>query len=280
MASVPLMVWVPVKALFAASCGTLVVSRFSRYRLKQFLATDPGRALVGRALVLSKELGSSISRLQTLDSLSFHLVQISPVTSYLVPALLHRERGARGTHERARCCPRSARYHDGVRAGRRPPVADATGAITSASHLKRNPGEEQASSMGGYFALALREKFAFRGYPLRRLESAGGTWGALLLIAVVFTLEHTAGGWSWSRPRSTGGGPSLRNGSSLDTRYCRSSGHPHCLQFRSVVYGSEGDCRPLETSRRCRVRPSGRYTELRRLLGRHAPCRLGLLAMA
>src|ERR1017187_5805416 len=56
MASVPLMVWVPVKALFAASCGTLVVSRFSRYRLKQFLATDPGRALVGRALVLSKEL--------------------------------------------------------------------------------------------------------------------------------------------------------------------------------------------------------------------------------
>ena len=149
MASVPLMVWVPVKALFAASCGTLVVSRFSRYRLKQFLATDPGRALVGRALVLSKELGSSISRLQTLDSLSFHLVQISPVTSYLVPALLHRERGARGTHERARCCPRSARYHDGVRAGRRPPVADATGAITSASHLKRNPGEEHAGKQHG-----------------------------------------------------------------------------------------------------------------------------------
>ena len=53
--------------------------------------------------------------------------------------------------------------------------------------------------MGGYFALALREKFAFRGYPLRRLESAWGTWVALLLIAVVFTLEHTAGGWSWSR---------------------------------------------------------------------------------
>jgi membrane protease YdiL (CAAX protease family) len=24
-------------------------------------------------------------------------------------------------------------------------------------------------------------------------------WGALLLIGVVFTLEHTAGGWSWSR---------------------------------------------------------------------------------
>jgi len=54
-------------------------------------------------------------------------------------------------------------------------------------------------ALAGYFALALREEFAFRGYPLRRLESAGGTWGALLLIAVVFTLEHTAGGWSWSR---------------------------------------------------------------------------------
>jgi len=51
----------------------------------------------------------------------------------------------------------------------------------------------------GYFALALREELAFRGYPLRRLESAWGTWGALLLIAGVFTLEHTASGWSWSR---------------------------------------------------------------------------------
>jgi membrane protease YdiL (CAAX protease family) len=54
-------------------------------------------------------------------------------------------------------------------------------------------------AFAGYLMLALREELAFRGYPLRRLESAWGMWGALLLIGVVFTLEHTAGGWSWSR---------------------------------------------------------------------------------
>jgi membrane protease YdiL (CAAX protease family) len=51
----------------------------------------------------------------------------------------------------------------------------------------------------GYLVLALREELAFRGYPLRRLESAWGMWWALMLLSVVFALEHTAGGWSWSR---------------------------------------------------------------------------------
>lgn len=50
----------------------------------------------------------------------------------------------------------------------------------------------------GYLMLALREELAFRGYPLRRLDSAWGMWGALLLVSIVFTLEHTAGGWTWS----------------------------------------------------------------------------------
>lgn len=54
-------------------------------------------------------------------------------------------------------------------------------------------------SLAGYLMLALREELAFRGYPLRRLESAWGMWWALLLVGIVFTLEHSAGGWSWSR---------------------------------------------------------------------------------
>jgi uncharacterized protein len=54
-------------------------------------------------------------------------------------------------------------------------------------------------SLAGYAALALREELAFRGYPLRRLESAWGMWPALVLIGIVFTLEHAAGGWTWSR---------------------------------------------------------------------------------
>jgi len=47
-------------------------------------------------------------------------------------------------------------------------------------------------------ALAMREELAFRGYPLRRLEHLWGRWGAILFTGVVFTLEHMAGGWTWS----------------------------------------------------------------------------------
>lgn len=54
-------------------------------------------------------------------------------------------------------------------------------------------------ALAGYLMLALREELAFRGYPLRRLESAWGIWWALLLTGIAFTLEHSAGGWSWSR---------------------------------------------------------------------------------
>jgi uncharacterized protein len=53
-------------------------------------------------------------------------------------------------------------------------------------------------ALAAYLMLALREELAFRGYPLRRLESEWGIWRALLLIGVAFTLEHTAGGWTWS----------------------------------------------------------------------------------
>ena len=48
-----------------------------------------------------------------------------------------------------------------------------------------------------YLALALREELAFRGYPLRRLESPFGLWGAQLIVAAAFALEHVAGGLSW-----------------------------------------------------------------------------------
>ena len=54
-------------------------------------------------------------------------------------------------------------------------------------------------ALAAYAALALREELAFRGYPLRRLQAAWGMWPALILITVAFTLEHAAGGWTWSR---------------------------------------------------------------------------------
>lgn len=54
-------------------------------------------------------------------------------------------------------------------------------------------------AFAGYLALALREELGFRGYSLRRMEDAWGLWPALLVIGAFFTLEHTAGGWTWSR---------------------------------------------------------------------------------
>jgi membrane protease YdiL (CAAX protease family) len=47
--------------------------------------------------------------------------------------------------------------------------------------------------------LACREELAFRGYPLRRLNSLFGLWVSLIIVALVFALEHVAGGSSWTQ---------------------------------------------------------------------------------
>jgi hypothetical protein len=49
-----------------------------------------------------------------------------------------------------------------------------------------------------YLLLACREELAFRGYPLRRLDRSFGPWSAQLIVALVFALEHRAGGYSWT----------------------------------------------------------------------------------
>ena len=46
--------------------------------------------------------------------------------------------------------------------------------------------------------LASREELAFRGYPLRRLNSAYGLWIAQAVVAIVFAFEHVAGGATWT----------------------------------------------------------------------------------
>lgn len=48
-----------------------------------------------------------------------------------------------------------------------------------------------------YSLAGLREELAFRGYPLRRLDSLFGPWPALLLLAVVFVAEHAAAHYPW-----------------------------------------------------------------------------------
>lgn len=54
-------------------------------------------------------------------------------------------------------------------------------------------------ALAAYLSLALREELAFRGYSLRRIETAKGIWVSLLIMIIFFSLEHAAGGWTWSR---------------------------------------------------------------------------------
>ena len=49
-----------------------------------------------------------------------------------------------------------------------------------------------------FLLLASREELAFHGYPLRRLESVYGEWVAQAVVALIFALEHVAGGSSWA----------------------------------------------------------------------------------
>lgn len=53
-------------------------------------------------------------------------------------------------------------------------------------------------ALAAYLTLALREELAFRSYFLRRIETAWGLWASLLIMDIAFTLEHAAGGWTWS----------------------------------------------------------------------------------
>jgi membrane protease YdiL (CAAX protease family) len=70
-----------------------------------------------------------------------------------------------------------------------------------------------------YLALACREELAFHGYPLRRMASRYGLWGAQLLIATVFAAEHVLGGWTWMNAIAGAGVGSVLFGmASLATR--------------------------------------------------------------
>jgi uncharacterized protein len=74
--------------------------------------------------------------------------------------------------------------------------------ITSPLTLVRSP-EVNVVSVGLnlllYFSVAFREEVAFRGYPLRSLNYVLGPWIGLLIIAFIFSLEHAAGGMTWTQ---------------------------------------------------------------------------------
>ena len=48
-----------------------------------------------------------------------------------------------------------------------------------------------------YILVAIREELAFRGYPLFSLNLRFGLWTAQIIILIIFSLEHVAGGMTW-----------------------------------------------------------------------------------
>lgn len=54
-----------------------------------------------------------------------------------------------------------------------------------------------ATSLITYLLLSCREELAFHGYPLRRLTPLFGLWISQFIVALVFGLEHVAGGSTW-----------------------------------------------------------------------------------
>lgn len=48
-----------------------------------------------------------------------------------------------------------------------------------------------------YVAVACREEIAFRGYPLRSLNTTISFWSAMWIVAAIFIAEHVIGGMTW-----------------------------------------------------------------------------------
>lgn len=50
-----------------------------------------------------------------------------------------------------------------------------------------------------YFIFSLREELAFRAYSLRTLAYSLGSWKAQIIIAIIFGIEHMAGGYTFKQ---------------------------------------------------------------------------------
>jgi len=70
-----------------------------------------------------------------------------------------------------------------------------------------------------FLLVALREEPAFHGYPLRGMSRAFGVWPAQLVIALIFALEHNAGGMTlWQSLWGPGVGSLVFGLAALSTR--------------------------------------------------------------
>ena len=103
-------------------------------------------------------------------------------------------------------------------------VALSASVSAAIAHVRwvREPGVTLAATtvtLLTYIVLSCREELGFHGYPLRRLERFFGLWAAQIIVAIVFAVEHMAGGWPWERALLGAGVGSLLFGmASIATR--------------------------------------------------------------
>lgn len=69
-----------------------------------------------------------------------------------------------------------------------------------------------------YLLLSCREQLAFHVYPLLGLNKALGMWAAQFIVAIIFILEHKAGGNTWTNALSAGLGSLLFGMATLSTK--------------------------------------------------------------
>jgi membrane protease YdiL (CAAX protease family) len=70
-----------------------------------------------------------------------------------------------------------------------------------------------------YLSIGLREEIAFRGYPLFSLNRSAGPWIALLVVGIIFIIEHIAGGMGvWAAFLGSGAGSLLFGIAALKTK--------------------------------------------------------------
>lgn len=83
-------------------------------------------------------------------------------------------------------------------------------------------GEMSFISVGSalllYLLLSCREQLAFHAYPLLRLNTVAGMWVAQIIVAIIFILEHKAGGNTWMNASLAGLGSLVYGMATLSTK--------------------------------------------------------------
>ena len=100
-----------------------------------------------------------------------------------------------------------------------------------------------------YLSIGLREEIAFRGYPLFSLNRSAGPWIALLVVGIIFIVEHIAGGMGvWAAIWGSGAGSLLFGIAALKTKgLALPIGLHSAWNFGQWILGFKNEAGPFTT---------------------------------